>query len=213
METIDHIKEGAKKLARHTTLIGFIAGVIWVLGVRVLLYNPHITHFHANFAVYVDGKQLEMKDPSYYEEVASCSSTNTMEPKTRVHLHDQKSHLVHVHDDAATWGHLFANLGMTLGNNLIRTRDGTYLDGVDGKELVFYLNGDIVPTLSNRTIESEDTLLISYGTANTDQVKQWYSSIPRDAAESNSKPDPSSCSGPSNYSFLDRMRKALDITQ
>lgn len=213
METFDHFRDGAKRFARVTTLVGFIAGIIWIVGLRVLMYSPHITHYHANFAVYVNGAQLELKDPTFYEEVASCTTTNTMEPKSRVHLHDQKAHLVHVHDDASTWGHLFANIGMTLGNTVLKTRSETLVDGTDGKKLTFYLNGEQVPTIANRVIESEDALLISYGTASTDQIKQWYEAIPRDAAESNTKPDPSSCSGPSNYSFIDRAKKALDITK
>lgn len=202
-----------KKLARLSTLVGFIAGVVWILGVRVLLFNPPITHYHANFQVYINGNRLEFKDPAFYEEVASCSSENKMDPKTRVHLHDQKAHLAHVHDDGSTWGHLFANLGMTLGNNLIRTRDGTLMDGVDGNKLVFYLNGETVANIANRTIESEDSLVISYGTATGEQLKKWSSDIPRDAAESNSKPDPASCSGSSSYSFSERFKKALDLTK
>jgi hypothetical protein len=213
MDTQEKEKSHPLSHIRLWVLIGFIAGVVWIVGLRVLLFNPPVTHYHANFAVYIDGKKFEFEDPSYYEEVSSCSTTNTMEPKSRVHLHNQQGHLVHVHDDASTWGHLFANLGLTLGNTVLRTRDAVYLDGQNNKTLTFYLNGETVPTLANRVIESEDELIVSYGTASAEQLQNWRSDLPKDAAESNSKPDPSSCSGPDSYTFGERIKKALDITK
>ncbi len=214
METLEHIRDAGRRLARLSTLIGFIAGVVWLLGMRVLLFNPPITHYHANFAIYINGERLNLDDPNFYEEISSCSTTNTMEPKSRVHLHEQNAHLIHIHDDAATWGHLFANLGMTLGNTVLKTRDALFIDDQANKQLVFMLNGEIVPTIANRTIESEDVLLISYGDARTvSDLQPWYDAIPRDAAVSNTRPDPSSCSGPSSYSWRDRVKKSLDITK
>lgn len=213
METAKKTTPKLTTVVRRAVVIGFVAGVIWLLGLRVLLYNPPITHYHANFALYVNGSKQTLADPTYYEEITSCSTTNTMEPKTRVHLHDNNPNLVHIHDDAATWGHFFANLGMTLGNSLLRTREGLLLDGQNGNELTFMLNGEVVPTLANRLIQSEDVLLISYGTEKPAELKAYYDAIPKTAKESNSKPDPGSCSGPSNYSVLDRLKKSLDITK
>jgi hypothetical protein len=37
--------------------------------------RPYMAHHHANFAVYMDGKQRDFSGPSYMEEVSRCNVT------------------------------------------------------------------------------------------------------------------------------------------
>ena len=51
----------------------------------------------------------------YMEDVASCYGGAGSNPRERVHFHENNPDVVHVHAAGATWGHLFQNLGWSLG--------------------------------------------------------------------------------------------------
>ncbi len=193
--------------------IGFLAGILWLVGLRFFLIRSHEVHYHANFAIYVNGQQDELKSFTFYEEVQSCTADELNDPKTRIHLHNQEANAVHVHDQAATWGHLFNNLGYGLTSNLIQTDQGTFTDGVDGKKLTFYLNGQEVDAVTNRTVGDEDVLLVNFGTENSDEIHKRYDEIPRTAAEHNQKSDPSSCSGGRPLTLNERLRRAVNLSE
>lgn len=202
-------------------LSGFVLGVVWLVAVRFVSFIDSRVHHHANFALYINGQRDEFKSPTFYEETAACSA-DEIGPRTRVHLHDQKPSVVHVHDEGATWGHLFANLGYSLSNKSVQTDTGVFVDD-DGSELIFILNGQKVESIANETIRSEDALVISYTSAEYEQsdltvvqapkdfAMDKYTELQKDAAEYNRKNDPSACSGTKPLTFGERLRKAVGI--
>lgn len=191
-------------------LVGLLIGALSIVLMRVILVQNHATHYHANFALYIDGERDEFDNFTFYEEVAGCSSDGHSNPKHRAHMHDNVNDAIHVHADGVTWGHFFANLGYNLGNNLIKTDDGVFVDGQNGKQLTFILNGEKTGSVANKLIESEDVLLIDYGDGSG--AEQRYDAISRTAGELNTKPDPASCSGDENLSIGDRLKRAIDFT-
>jgi hypothetical protein len=192
-------------LCAALVLLGFIGfASIRLLGV------PHDeTHYHANFALYINGIRDEFKNFTFYEEVAACTGTNVFSPKSRTHMHDQNSHLIHVHDGGVTWGNFFENLGYTLGDTLVKTDKGLYVQGQDGNTLTFWLNGEPQTHIANTIIQSKDALLISYGTADKTTLQKQYDSIEKDAAEWNVKKDPNACSGGESNTFWHRVQRAV----
>jgi hypothetical protein len=196
------------------TIIAFLLGALWFFGMRFILVDRPATHYHANFALYINGERDPFESHSFYEEVVACySKDEKYNPRHRVHMHNQISHVVHVHEKGATWGHFFANLGYTLGNNLVATDRGVFTDDADGKQLTFYLNGETVPAVSNRIIESEDVLLIDYGTEDTAVLERYYDAIKQDAAEYNRRTDPGACSGNAAEGLGERFKRTLGIDQ
>lgn len=191
-------------------LAGFFIGVLWLIGVRYFTYSDDRVHYHANFALYINGEKDEFNSATFYEETQSCSA-DEIGPKSRVHMHDQESDVVHVHDDGATWGHLFANLGYSLGNTNIQTDSGVYVDKESDKELTFILNGKKVSAIANETIDSEDVLLINYGKESKDDLQERYESVSKNAAEYNQKSDPSACAGSKPLTFTDRLKEAIGL--
>lgn len=191
--------------------LGFACGVLWLFAIRFALVQKKEVHYHANFAVYVDGIKEEFDSFTFYEEVQSCGADEKNNPRTRTHMHDSIEHVVHVHDEAATWGHFFANLGYVLGNDLLKTDRGIFVDEENGKQLTFVLNGREVNGVANATIRSEDVLLISYGAEPADTLTDRYDAIIKDAAEYNLRDDPSACTGGKPLSFKERLVKALKI--
>ncbi len=174
---------------------------------RGLFLENNITHYHANFALYINEQQEKFERPLFYEEVQSCSDENENNPRTRTHMHGNENHVAHVHDNGVTWGHFFANLGYGLTNNSITTDKGTFVDGENGKQLTFFLNRQPVESIANTVIQSEDVLLIDYGTEKNIDTK--FSRITQNAGEYNIKPDPASCSGSDDLSAQDKFLKII----
>ncbi len=190
--------------------LAFFMGAFWLFAMRFVLVEKQETHYHANFAVFVDGERLPFENFLYYEEVAACFGGEEARPQDRVHMHDQVNHVVHVHRDAATWGHFFANLGMTLGDNLFAYEDKVLIEDGD-TEIKFILNGGEVDTIANRVIGDEDAMLVSIGEPTDGDLQAQYDEIQKDAHEYNERQDPSACSGGKPFTFWERVKAATGI--
>lgn len=202
-----------KTLPRKLLLLvaaSFLIGALTAFWVRFVLVDQKQVHYHANFAMYVNGEQDEFSNFTFYEEVASCSSDHGIDPKSRVHLHQPENSVVHVHTDGATWGHFFSNLGYTLGNKVVATDKGVFSDGQDGI-LHFHLNGESVDSIANRVIGNEDTLLIDFGNDSDEVKKSRYNDIENKAKVHNQEDDPATCSGDEAESFRQRLKRTLGI--
>ncbi len=193
-------------------LAGFMVGTLWLVLVRFVTFEDKRTHYHANFAMYINGQRDPFESSTFYEETQSCSA-DEVGPRSRVHLHDQKSSVVHVHDEGATWGHLFANLGYSLGNKSLQTDKGVFVDGTDENELTFVLNGKKLDGVANEVIRSEDVLLINYGRDDQNTLGNRLNEIAKDAKDYNQKSDPSSCSGSKPVTFTQRLKHAIGVRE
>lgn len=189
-----------------------LLGALIVLAVRFVTYSPpETTHYHANYAVYINGVREEFKAPQYYQDVTACSAEESNNPKTRTHMHNNINDVIHVHDKAATWGQFFENIGWTLGKTSIITGDGTVYTENEQNKLHLILNGQDYTSLggiANMVINSEDKLLVSYGNESTSTAMDQYKKISSSAAGSNQHPDPKTCkgSGPDHATLRDRFK-------
>ena len=175
---------------------GLMLGAVAILGIRFFSYQPETVHYHANFAVYVNGRQELFKGMQYYEETAakSCTLEVAKDAAERAHMHDNVNSVVHVEDHLVTWGHFFQNLGYGIGDNYLKTADQVYLSD-DQNHLTFILNGKKVNNIANTIIGDQDKLLVSYGTDSGDQLQKQYDGIQNKAKKYDEQQDPASCSG------------------
>ncbi len=202
-----------KKLSRKLLLlvaVAFIFGAVSAFWARFVLVDQKQVHYHANFALYVNGARDEFKPFTFYEEETSCSSDHDSDPKTRVHIHDQENSVVHVHSAGVTWGHFFANLGYTLGDKVLVTNSGVFVDG-QGGTLSFMLNGNSVDLIANTVIGNEDTLLINFGNDDASTLKSRFNKIENKAHAHNTEDDPATCSGSEAEPFGARFKRTLGI--
>jgi hypothetical protein len=190
-----------------TALAGFLAGVLWLAAIRYMTVRPDETHYHANFAVYINGARLEFKSFTFYEEVAACSDDYSNNPKARVHMHNNVNDVIHVHDKRVTYGDFFDSIDWHLGKDFLRTDDALYQTGTE-KILVFELNGTRVERVDNLVIGDQDKLLVSYDAPSANFHGQ-YDAIENKAIDFDSKADPGSCSG-LNGSGTDTFKSRLD---
>lgn len=192
-------------------VLGAVIGAIWLIGLRFFTYKSDAVHYHANFELYINGQQDKFDNFTFYEEVESCDSDALNNPKTRVHLHGHKGSVVHVHDNAVTWGHLMANLGYGLTDLSVKNDDGVFVAGNGGSSLSFRLNGKDVASVANRVIGSEDVLLINYGNETEDVLHERYDAIPKDAGEYNNKNDPAACAGTKPDTFWNKLKLSAGL--
>ncbi len=193
--------------------VGMALGAFGLGAARFLLIPPpEATHFHANWAIYVDGERLDLSDQRYMEEVSSCYTVEgDVTPQSRVHMHEGNHDVVHVHHRGVTWGHLAGNLGIGLGEGFLILNDGTrILDGEQGR-FTYILNGRALTSAHNELVASEDRLLISYGSESLDELgRARFSQVATTAGEYNTREDPPTCSGSGEaLGVWERLRSAF----
>lgn len=189
---------------------GVILGALIILGIRFFTYKPDQVHYHANFAVYINGEREQFKGSQYYQEVAICNSTTGIAlPQQRAHMHDNINDAIHVHDHAVTWGQFFENLGWYVGPDFIQKDDGTrYLADGDNK-LHVVINGQDytdLQAITNTVIKDRDRLLLSFGGVNQKTLDKEFSSVPSTAKRYDESKDPASCAGSEKITFKDRLQ-------
>ena len=178
---------------------GLLLGALALLVTRYATYNPVQVHYHANFAVYINGQREQFKNPIYYQEEAACSTTDDItSPVERAHMHDNINSVIHVHDHAVTWGQFFDNIGWSLGPNFIQDNQHQLYVENDTQKLNIVLNGDNLTDLTainNTVIKDQDRLLVSYGDIDGNQLNQEFKSVPSTAHHYDVTKDPASCAG------------------
>jgi hypothetical protein len=183
-------------------IISILLIMLSIWATYIFTPRPYQAHHHANFAVYIDGKKWDFAPSNYMEEVSRCNITEWVLPADRIHLHDGKGWLVHVHMAASTWGDLLTNIGWGIWSDYLSTGyDQMYqADGV--KHLYSIINGKIVMNPANMPVSSTDRLLVWYGTGTQEEIlSKWDTLVDRDAHEYNEKADPASCSN-NTYGWL-----------
>ncbi len=192
---------------------GLLLGALIILGIRLATYEPEKKiHYHANFAVYINGQREQFNNPALYEETVMCTNEKQDEasnnPNERAHMHDKVNNVVHVEDSAVTWGQFFENLGWSLGETTIITDNGTVYQEQGQNKLYIILNGQDYTDLggiASHVIKDQDKLLLSYGDENTQTVMAQYKAIPGTARHYDTTQDPKSCSGHEGTTMRDRM--------
>jgi len=188
--------------------VGLLLGALTILAIRFVTYDAGHVHYHANFAVYINGKREEFKGSTYYEEVTACKASEQMTPEDRVHMHGNINDVVHVHDSAVTWGAFFENLGWSVGKEFIHNRDVLYQN--NGKNILHINLNDQdltgISSISDKVIGDEDRLLLSFGDISGEELKKEFQSITSLAHAQNVKPDPASCSGANGTTLSERLR-------
>jgi len=190
-----------KKIACYLCII-FLLGASFLGGYIYsgLKFVP--PHFHANFAMYVDGERIDFSLDRYMEDVAGCSLTGLMYPKDRAHLHENNPDTIHIHHEWVSWGHFFTNIGIIFDSQFLSGGNGQVFEETEDKEITYILNGEKVKNPFNTLITSKDRLLVSYGSESREEIDKQYESVSTNAGEFNSKYDPGSCGGTNESAII-----------
>ncbi len=202
-----------KKTAKTLLVVGggVLIGVAGLLGLRFATYQkPHI-HYHANFAVFINGQREEFTSPIYYTD-GGCTGYGVMTPVMRAHMHDRVNNVVHVEDTAVTWGQFFENMWWSLGPDFIQKSDGTMYKADVTNKLHVYSNGHdytASDSLANMAIKDTDRVLISFGNDDKQALDKQYQSVGTTAAKYDTTADPATCSGSHQTTTKDKLNHLL----
>ena len=199
------MKNYFRKNTLLSVLAGAVIGVLILLVVRFFTYNPPRIHYHANFEVFINGRQEQFKDNFYYEsEGAACTAEGNITPPDRAHMHDNINNVIHVHDHAVTYGQFFQNLGWAVNPRFVNTPTQLLLAD-DTHKVTFLVNGQPVPNIANQVIGDRDKLLVDYGSGSPSDLQKEYKTVPSTAAYYDTHQDPASCSGSTPITTHDRL--------
>lgn len=131
-------------------------------------------HEHADFALFLNGRQFDFSKEEYMSNVP-CSITRagkvpvalahgeTETVRDYVHLHDRIGSVVHVHKKGITWHDFFHSLEMDFSDSLFVDDQGNRYENSDTHSFRFVVNGEEVQSLADREIRDLDQVLITYG--------------------------------------------------
>ena len=160
---------------RKVVIAVVVIALIAVIGYRVQLaieganqrYNTEV-HVHADFAVFMNGNQLDFSQTEYQSSVSH-------EKDEDVHLHDGDGKVVHRHAGGVTFAQLLKSIGYELTSDCFTTDTNEQYCANASSTLAFYVNGN--PADKTTYIpQEEDRMLLTYGPTGAD-VKDQLASI------------------------------------
>jgi hypothetical protein len=193
-------------------LAGIALGALGLGLVRFVALPPdEPIHFHANWALWLEGERVDFSDDRYMENVSACLAADSgITGRGRVHLHENNADVIHVHHEGVTWAHLLQNLGWAIGPDwLLTDRQELHRNG-DGARLTFVVNGLSVPPAHDRLIRPGDRMLISFGDEPSDALlRDRFTTVAGSAAEFDESFDPAGCAGQAPETLGQRLRRAF----
>jgi hypothetical protein len=117
-------------------------------------------HIHADFAVYIDGKQFNFAQEKYMTSTDVCHVATSEE---HLHLHDMNGTVAHSHEDGHTWKDFFGDLNFTFADGTMTTDDDTVYKNDGQKQWHYLVNGQSVQSLAAYKLKDLDRVLLSYG--------------------------------------------------
>lgn len=121
-------------------------------------------HHHANFAVFINGQQVDFSSPRLMS-IQPCTDDQhiSSDPLDNVHLHDQVGNVVHVHAERITWNHLFESIKFDIDKSMQSTASGVLITSV-------YRNGEKSEhEILGEPIQKQDRLLLHIATQSGSQ--------------------------------------------
>ncbi len=138
-------------------------------------------HGHADFAVFIQGRQFNFSQDRYMEKEA-CGKPGQQHEESPAHLHAGVGTTAHMHDANATWGEFFGLLGMKLDESCFTADDDQSHCTNATHSLKFYANGKrIEGGFGDFQMRDLDKILVSYGSEAGGEVLAQLGAVTNDA--------------------------------
>ncbi|MFQ5970675.1 MAG: protein-disulfide isomerase [Nitrososphaerales archaeon] len=172
-----HVKK--KKMKGQLIAIGVIAAVAVGIGYGIYNYtqNPPRTaafgavgsaHEHAAFKLFMNNVEpVDFTLPHYQVQ------------SRYIHFEDDNGEVIHRHATGVDLGFFFETLGMKFDDQCITLGNGTSYCNERIKTLKFYVNDVKNDMYDKYVLESEDRILISYGSENQVQIAEQLKTMER----------------------------------
>jgi len=129
--------------------------------------NPDPNHTHADVALYIDGKKLDLSDEKYMS-----SEQNTLHQF--FHLHDGNGNVIHRHKPGIAISELFSSFRITMTKDCVTVDDGqeSCTDGKNRWRMI--VNGGERMFDPSYVFKDTDKILLTYGASDTTWEEEWW---------------------------------------
>jgi hypothetical protein len=151
--------------------------------------NPDPDHTHADLAIWVDGRAIDLSAEKYMLNEAS----NDPEKETSPHLHDGNALVIHRHKPGQSVGEFLEAIDIVATDRCITLDDGTSTCNEDGtpnqaadaagsgqRRWQMFVNGSERPFDSSYIFADLDQILLTYG-ATEEQLAEQLQTLSDDA--------------------------------
>ncbi len=146
--------------------------IVFIILIPIAMYagynrrvpNPDPDHTHADFAVWIDGKELDFSAQKYMTTEEDETKLPAGSLRLSLHLHDGDGHVAHRHKPGLGFGDFLTSIGFTLTSTCFTTDDGIKTCNTDDKKWQLFVNGkEIMPLDTNYVFVDGDHILLTYG--------------------------------------------------
>jgi hypothetical protein len=136
--------------------------------------NPDPNHTHADFAVWIEGKQIDFSLAQYMSGSSDEHDAEHTRLDQYLHLHDNNGHVIHRHKPGLTLSEFFSTLpGMRYQGTEFKFMDCMTCQHASGTYVVkLFVNGKEEPKGSAYAFNDDDKLLITDAIDPAEQSKQ-----------------------------------------
>jgi P-type Cu+ transporter len=138
--------------------------------------NPDPNHTHADLAIWVEGRQVDLSAEKYMLSEASSDP----DKETNPHLHDGNGLVIHRHKLGQSVGEFLEALDITATNQCVTLDDGASTCNKNWKRWQMFINGAERPFDLSYVFIDLDQILLTYG-ATDEQVSQQLQSLSDEA--------------------------------
>ena len=135
-------------------------------------------HIHADWKIYIDGKQLDFSAKAHMERMQ-----NNLPVSSFIHvdsgapMHEKTGDIIHMHATGIPLWVFFNSIGMDFNKDCITLENKEKFCNQENAKLKFYVNGKTNNEFENHVFNDLDKILISYGDESEDEVKNQLASI------------------------------------
>lgn len=126
-------------------------------------------HEHADFRVYLNGKEYDFSQEKYMSNNRSLSNF--------IHLHDKEGNVIHKHSKGISLGFFFETLDMNFSPTCFIVDDGTEFCNNEDKTLKMFVNGKLNEKFDEYEFRDLDRILITYGDKKENDIKKQMDSV------------------------------------
>lgn len=166
---------------KHFSLFIVLSSLSLIACAHTPVANPDPNHTHADFAVWIDGQQLDFSGPEFMSGTSDENDPDHEKNHKYLHLHDGNGHVIHRHKNGLTLGEFFSSLswsGSGYRGNIYHLADSPA--GDEGYTVRLFVNGIENAKGASYVFNDGDHILITNATDDA-EVKHELSLMTDDA--------------------------------